>query len=108
MSQEMKRNLTLTPFKSTNRALLYPFLVLEAKSEKSADGFLDIELQTAFAIRELLRIQHELNVTSNERGDWDGWPLVWFLSNKGEQWRVHVAHIHTSSGTQIYVSNRML
>lgn len=100
---ETKRGLARTPFDTAHKALLFPFMVLEAKAEKSNDGFLDIELQTAFAVRELLRLQNELAVACKERDSWSGGPFVWFLSNKGEQWRVYAAHIRHDGDIDKYV-----
>jgi hypothetical protein len=45
-----------SPFKEGVEPLLFPFLVLEAKSEKSSNGFEDIQTQTAFPILALLKL----------------------------------------------------
>ncbi|EAU36075.1 predicted protein [Aspergillus terreus NIH2624] len=44
--------------------LVFPFLVLEAKSEKDTDGFEAIERQTAFPIRAMVNIQKDLESVS--------------------------------------------
>ncbi|KAJ4263346.1 hypothetical protein NW762_006164 [Fusarium torreyae] len=75
---------------------------MEAKSEKGSDAFTDTQVQTAFAIRELLLIQRGLARAANENTGWDAGPLVWFLSNKGEQWRVSVAYTHDQNGVTFY------
>ena len=93
-----------TPFKQKAEPLLFPFLILEAKSEKGADAFSSIEAQTVFAIRALLQLQNELKNAAQETCLWDNEPLVWFLSNKGEQWRVAAAHVEEIRGSQQYVS----
>lgn len=67
--------------------LLYPFLILEAKSEKHGHGFGSIERQTAFPIRTLLKIQRTLQ--TNSGADSYLSPLVWFLGNQGDEWRVY-------------------
>ncbi|KAF4421576.1 hypothetical protein FACUT_10952 [Fusarium acutatum] len=85
-----------SPFRLDGDPLVFPFLVIEAKSEKSSDGFTNNQVQTAFAIRELLSIQHELSQATNEGREWDGGPLVWFLSYRGEEWRVSAAYTHTT------------
>ncbi|EGU75170.1 hypothetical protein FOXB_14309 [Fusarium oxysporum f. sp. conglutinans Fo5176] len=85
-----------SPFRLDGDPLVFPFLVIEAKSEKGSDAFTYTQVQTAFAIRELLSIQQELAHVANENEEWDGGPLVWFLSYKGEQWRVFAAYIHTT------------
>lgn len=72
-----------SPFKDGK--VLYPFLIVEAKSEKGSRGFDSIENQTAFPIRTLLKLQHDLGATSENEIN----PLVWFLANQGEEWRVY-------------------
>ena len=49
-----------SPFKAESDPLLFPFLVLEAKSESSQAGFDDIQTQTAFPIWSLLKLQEGL------------------------------------------------
>src|SRR6478609_6295339 len=93
-----------SPFKLDGDPLVFPFLVIEAKSEKGSEGFTDTQVQTAFAIRELLSIQHELARVVEEDKEWDGVPLVWFLSYKGEEWRVSAAYICSTPDTTFYVS----
>jgi hypothetical protein len=97
-------NLKSSPFRPDGEPIVFPFLVIEAKSEKGADAFTDIEVQTAFAIRELLSIQDDLRQAAE--ADWDGGPLVWFLSYKGEQWRVSAACIGAKSKNPCYVGLR--
>jgi len=74
------------------RRSAFPFLVLEAKSEKGAESLSRAADQTAFAIRELLLIQEDFRVAAGENAEWDSGPLVWFLSFKGEEWKVCIAH----------------
>jgi hypothetical protein len=83
----IRDSVRITPFKEAERPLLFPFLVLEAKSESSTDGFTDIELQSAFPIKVLLELQFKLrdkvaNVTNSG-------PLIWFLAHRGDTWRVY-------------------
>jgi hypothetical protein len=66
---------------------LYPFLVIEAKSEKGSPGFESIENQTAFPLRTLVKLQHDLRLESV----CDINPLVWFLANQGDEWRVYAS-----------------
>ncbi|KAF5589548.1 hypothetical protein FPCIR_6751 [Fusarium pseudocircinatum] len=87
-------NVRSSPFRQDGDPLVFPFLVIEAKSEKGCDAFTDTQVQTAFAIRELLFIQNQLARVAEEDKDWEAGPLVWFLSYKGEQWRVSAAYIH--------------
>ena len=74
-----------SPF--TGRHTLFPFLLFEAKSEKSSHGFEQIETQTALSIRTCLRLQVDLEQDSNQILD----PVVWFFGSKGEEWRLYVA-----------------
>lgn len=104
LSLMSENRLKTSPFKIEGEPVIFPYLVLEAKSEKSADGFGDIEVQTAFAIRELLRIQDGLAHAVNKPSTWDGGPLVWFLSCKGEQWRIFSAYIERINTTEYFVS----
>ena len=98
--KQIEDTLRSCPFRADGEPIIFPFLVLEAKSEKSADSFSDIEIQTAFAIRELLIIQDDLRQAAEGSQDY---PLVWFISYKGEQWRVHAANIEIRNGAVCYV-----
>ncbi|KAF5686309.1 hypothetical protein FCIRC_3027 [Fusarium circinatum] len=82
----------ITPFKPDGEPIIFPFLVIEAKSEKAGYNFSDIQIQTSFVIRELLSIQQGLAAVAEEDQDWDAGPLVWSLSYMGEQWRVSAAY----------------
>ncbi|KAF7593678.1 hypothetical protein BBP40_011088 [Aspergillus hancockii] len=64
--------------------MLFPFLILEAKSEVGGPGFQYVETQTAFPIRTLLNIQSSLDKSTNI-----GRSLVWFLAYQGEEWKVY-------------------
>ena len=92
-----------TPFKQFGEPLLFPFLILEAKSAKGED-FETIQKQTAFPIRTLLKIQEDLRSECKEQVTWQGGPLVWFLSNRGEDWRVAACFVDNSDGKTSYVS----
>ncbi|KIX03692.1 uncharacterized protein Z518_07245 [Rhinocladiella mackenziei CBS 650.93] len=86
----------LTPFDESEQPLLLPFLILEAKSEDSADGFNKARVQTAFPIWALLKLQEGVRVqTSGDPPNIS--PLVWYFANRGEYWRVYGCYI--SNGT---------
>ena len=72
--------------------VLYPFLIIEAKSEKGSRGFESIEMQTAFPIRTLLKLQNDLSTASGSGIK----PLVWFLANQGDEWKVYGAILNDS------------
>ncbi|EXJ68816.1 uncharacterized protein A1O5_07747 [Cladophialophora psammophila CBS 110553] len=77
--------------------LLFPFLILEAKSEKSADTFSKIDLQSGFAIRNLLQLQRDLARATSENQQYGMKPLVWYLAYKGEEWRVSGAYVEETN-----------
>lgn len=69
--------------------LLFPFLLLEAKREKDAEGFQAMELQTAMPIRNALGLQYELTKlleSSRNVLDVPGGPLIWFFAFCDEDW----------------------
>lgn len=83
--------------------LLFPFLVLEAKGEKGSENFEQMEIQTAFPIRNILKLQHDLCKTPGNTMDVPGGPLVWFFASRGEDWRVYAASVHEENGRPNYV-----
>jgi len=86
-----RRDVRSNIFKDKGDPLLFPFLILEAKSEKSNDDFEQIQCQTALPIKALLLLQDDLRhkaIQVNSPG-----PLIWFLSYRGEKWRVHGCYI---------------
>jgi len=97
-------DITTHPFLGDSEPVHFPFLVLEAKSEKGADSLMDAELQTAFSIRELLLIQENLRLAAGEDADGHADPLVWFLCNKGEDWSVSIGYIETEKDCKHFVS----
>jgi hypothetical protein len=85
--------------------VIFPFLVIEAKSEKGRDSFSDIEVQTAFSIRTLLKLQQDLRDAAGYDNESEASPLVWFFSYKGEQWRVSAAFVRNGRRIRSYVRN---
>jgi hypothetical protein len=77
-----------TPFKTDTDPLLFPFLVLEAKSNSSSRDFEAILTQTFFPIRALLKLQDDLRLYVPE-GEATFEPLVWFLASRGYIWRLY-------------------
>lgn len=83
-------------FKEGTDPLLFPFLVLEAKAEKSSSGFVDIQTQTMFPIMALLKLQEDLQkktVGHIESESSESSSLVWFLANRGDSWRVYGCYV---------------
>ena len=92
--------LTTSPFKGSGDPLLFPFLLIEAKSERSADGFSDAQLQSLIPIRRLLTLQEALySQTSSQSSA----PLVWFMAYRGDTWRVYGCYL-TDTKPSRYVS----
>lgn len=96
-------DLKATPFCKGGRPLLFPFLVLEAKSEKGRDYFGAIRTQTAFSVRTLLKMQADLQLATMGQSSCLGGPLVWFLANKGAVWRVSAGYVDVKGQTSYYV-----
>lgn len=99
-------SLRTSPFRPDGEPIIFPFLALEAKSEKGSYNFSDIQIQTAFTIYTLLKLQEELRQAAGEESQWETGPLVWFLANKGEMWRVAAAYIEYEGAIQHYVKFR--
>jgi hypothetical protein len=102
------------PLIQTGDHLLFPFLVLEAKSGSSSHDWHSIQMQTAFSVRTFLETQNRLRTIAGKHSKWRSGPLVWFLANRGEDWRLYAAYTqpaHAKShtiGTINYVSMHML
>jgi hypothetical protein len=84
----LREQLRSSPFKTNTVPLHFPFMVLEAKSTKSSSGLYDIEMQTAFPIFALLKLQENLLKQVKESGP-ARQPLVWFIAYRGDAWRVY-------------------
>jgi hypothetical protein len=94
-----------SPFKEGSEPLLFPFLVLEAKSGTSRDGFHNCQIQTAFPIYALLKLQEDLKSQANA-SELGAVPLVWFFANRAEEWRVYGCFV-SNDGTPEYVRLRL-
>lgn len=94
--RELVRN---SPFKDGVEPLLFPFLILEAKSGKSSSGFYEIQTQTAFPIFALLKLQEDLLAQVQDGGVANG-PLIWFFANRGDAWRVYGCCLSDSEPTR--------
>ncbi|KAL7786380.1 hypothetical protein V8C37DRAFT_405356 [Trichoderma ceciliae] len=79
------------PMNAKGDRQLFPFLVLEAKTG-SSDEWHAINMQTAFSIRTFLDSQQQLYSAASALSDWKARPMVWFFSNKGENWRLCAAY----------------
>lgn len=95
------------PFRDQSIPVLFPFLVLEAKSDSAGVSFSDIQTQTAFPIRSLLNLQKELQSsgTGTEAGEE---PLVWFLGYRGTDWKVYGCYIDRNFGSNPNYVRRLI
>ena len=93
-----------SPFKWQLNPLLFPFLVIEAKSDSAQDSFSDIQTQTSFPIWSLLNLQKDLqSLRPADVGRPE--PLVWFLGYRGSDWKVYGCYLGLDSGSNLtYVS----
>lgn len=87
--------------------LLFPFLVVEAKSEKGTGSFEKIEKQSRVPIHNALQLQWELFQAPRVGTKVPAVPLVWFLSYIGEKWRLYGAHMEQRNGRPTTVSPSM-
>lgn len=86
--------------------LLFPFLVMEAKSEKGP-SFSEIDTQTAFPIWKMLKIQEDLFEKTQKTPTYGG-PLLWYIAYKGSEWRVSGCYTSLRDGKSSYVSSSSL
>ncbi|PIG89931.1 hypothetical protein AARAC_003547 [Aspergillus arachidicola] len=101
-AQRLRDTIEISPFHDEGERLLFPFLIMEAKSGKHGD-MAAAEMQTAFCIRRLLRLQHELR-NAGECRDGTFEPLVWFLSWSGERWNVAGCFVKDTRGSVEWVT----
>lgn len=90
LHEELQPSPLAQPLDQNGDELLYPFLLLEAKSGKSDCDWHSIQMQSAFPIRTFLETQHRLQMASDAQQS-QPTPLVWFFANRGEDWHVSVA-----------------
>jgi hypothetical protein len=92
--------ITTSPLSMDGDPLLFPFLLLEAKSGKAADDWHSIKLQTAFPIQACLKVQRDLQTKTARGYRWQNEPLVWFFMNKGEDWQLCAAYTRTKPDSE--------
>ncbi|KAK5167487.1 uncharacterized protein LTR77_007186 [Saxophila tyrrhenica] len=80
------------PYKWQSSPLLYPFLVLEAKSDVAPTSFKDISTQTSFPIWSLLNLQRDLRLFHIKESEGPE-ALVWFLGYRGNDWKLYGCYI---------------
>ena len=86
-----------SPFQESLNHIHFPFLLVEAKSEKSSDKLGNIYKQSEGSIRRMLKLQADLisrvRLERDKRPILTG-PLVWFFSFKGTQWGLHMCYTY--------------
>ena len=91
-----------SPLSEEGDPIVFPFLVLEAKSAKSADSdWNSVQLQSAFPVRTLLCTQMLLKNMAEPHSKRKVGPLVWLLMNRGEDWRVSVATVYHDADEKV-------
>lgn len=107
--EELESLVKLSLYKQNADFMIFPFLVLEAKTDSSRDSFKDINLQSSCAIMEALRIQYELTKAAGKLGSehYHG-PLVWYVAYKGPLWILHIAFTEIEGEELSYVSVLLL
>jgi hypothetical protein len=104
-TRTLRHTLEVSPFKRDREPLLFPFLIIEAKSDAVGDSAA-VEMQSAFCIRRLLMLQDGLRAATGEESLWQTGPLVWFFTWHGYEWSIKGSFIDgISSPTPRYVSN---
>ncbi|KAL4795052.1 hypothetical protein BDV19DRAFT_180057 [Aspergillus venezuelensis] len=92
--RRLRESLETCPFVDESEPLLFPFLLLEAKSGKNGD-MAAIEMQSCFSIQRLLKLQYNLqHSVRNSPASLN--PLVWFLVCIGERWTVSACFVDYS------------
>jgi hypothetical protein len=91
-----------SPYSEDGEPLLFPFIVVEAKSGKSDDDWHSIKLQTSIPIFTFLNAQQKLKSAVGKKLKWRSGPWVWFFMNKGEDWRLFVAFQRRTNASDNY------
>lgn len=91
-----------TVAKHKNKLLLFPFLVIEAKAE-DGEGLHVCDIQTAFPIWKMLKIQEELQEKTGKSLNY-GCPLLWYIAYQGTNWEVSGCYTDEKNGKPSYVS----
>ena len=81
---KVRKKVVVSPFDGQgDEPLIFPFLILEAKRNDPQITIRQIEHQTGFPIRSLLKLQEDLYNRCKESGMTAPEPLVWFLATRG-------------------------
>ncbi|KAL4882514.1 hypothetical protein BJY04DRAFT_227141 [Aspergillus karnatakaensis] len=97
-SRSIRDTIEASPFKGDRKPLLFPFLLLESKSGLVGDTA-GAEMQSVFAVRQLLQVQNELRLMTGAESEWQSGPFVWFLTHHGEKWYIRGSFADDSAGS---------
>ncbi|KAJ6100060.1 hypothetical protein N7467_001595 [Penicillium canescens] len=67
--RSLRESIEFTPFGPEGEPLLYPFLIMEAKASNGASRA-EVDMQTAFCIKRLLKLQHGLRTATGDDTQW--------------------------------------
>jgi hypothetical protein len=96
--QLLRDTLEASPFRGDRKPLLFPFLLIEAKSDTVGDSA-GVEMQSAFTIQRLLTVQGELRTATGAETRWLTGPLVWFFGWHGQDWHIKASFVDDAVGS---------
>ena len=89
--QTVEEALSPTLFPQNWSPMVFPFLLVESKTDSSTDSFQAIHQQLALLANESLLIQDRLRKAASST-KWIAGPLVWCLSHKGPWWQLSAGY----------------
>lgn len=103
-AETLRQTVDSTVLNHKGNCLLFPFLIIEAKSGSGAN-FNACDEQTSLPILQMLKLQEDIQAKSQMRLEYGG-PLLWYIAYKGEDWRLSACFTRVSqiSGKSSYVS----
>lgn len=80
--------------------LLFPYLLIEAKSDDAGYGWDQILFECAVATYICLEAQQRVRSTASNAGvsGWKSGPLLWLFTNRGADWRMYAAYLKDAPG----------
>lgn len=100
----LRESIKFSPLSSGgNEPLLFPFLIMEAKSSKGRSRS-ETHMQSAFCIRQLLEIQRDLVTAAEYELQDETDPLIWYIATRGEQWDIYAGFVEVDQDITRYVS----
>jgi hypothetical protein len=96
--KRLRETIKYSPFVSEVKPLLFPFLIVEAKSSKSGFNFHAIGSQTMFCIKNFLELQMNLRLATG-KGSFE--PLVWFVCYAGQFWNISACYVQKSASDEL-------